>query len=311
MLIDSLHDALVLTGPTASGKTELGLELAEQLNAEIISMDSMAVYRGMDVGTAKPSLITRRRVLHHLIDVLEPWESGSVAWWLQEAERAAREIASRGRRVLFVGGTPLYLKALLYGLFQGPSANLALRKRFAEEARLLGSDRLFSRLVQVDPTAACRVHRNDLRRIIRALEVWEVTGRPISTWQREWRDRTEDENTDAAVPRVLWLDLPRDTLYARIDERVRHMFTGGLVDEVRTLCALPRQLSREAGQAVGYKEVREYLEGKRTFEGTLLAVQARTRHFAKRQITWFRHIPECRQVTRELTFSVWGSKMNA
>jgi tRNA dimethylallyltransferase len=310
MILDSIGDALVLTGPTGSGKSALGVELAERLNAEIISMDSMAVYRGMNIGTAKPGTSETGRVRHHLIDVLEPWESGSVAWWLKEAYRSAQEIRMRGRRVLFVGGTPLYLKALLLGLFDGPGANSELRQRLTEEARTQGSDRLFERLRAVDPVTAQRVHPHDLRRVIRALEIWQTTGRPISSWQQEWKGQKEHGGTEKSRgSHVLWLDLPRPELYSRIDERVKQMITAGLVEEVRCLLALPRRLSREARQALGYKEVIEHLEGKASLDQTILRIQMRSRNFAKRQITWFRHLPECTGATPELTFRSWGLKM--
>src|SRR5262245_43488586 len=175
MMPDPFRNVLVLTGPTASGKTALGVALAERLGAEIVSMDSMALYRGMDIGTAKPGPDERRRVPHHLIDVLDPWESGSVAWWLERATACCREIEARGKRVLFVGGTPLYLKALLCGLFDGPPADPDLRRRLLREADQIGRQVLHERLARVDPAAAARLHPNDLHRVVRALEVWEHT----------------------------------------------------------------------------------------------------------------------------------------
>jgi tRNA dimethylallyltransferase len=305
MTPDLFRHALVLTGPTGSGKSELGVELAERLDAEIVSMDSMALYRGMDIGTAKPGPELRGRVPHHLIDILEPWESASVAWWLEQAARSCQEIEQRGRRVLFVGGTPLYLKALLYGLFDVPSANPELRRRLAGEAEQLGGAELHRRLAEVDPAAAARLHPNDVRRVIRALEVWELTGRPISAWQSQWaRGRPGAATTPG--PRVLWLNVPREELYARINIRVVRMIETGLVEEVRALRQLGRPLSREAAQALGYKEVCAYLEGTGTLEETIERIQTRSRQFAKRQLTWFRQMPECRGVTRELTFALCG-----
>src|SRR5262245_18312987 len=162
-MIDPFQNAYVLTGPTGSGKTELGLELALRLGAEIVSMDSMALYRGMDIGTAKPGIEERRRVPHHLIDVLDPWESASVAWWLEQAALCDRDIESRGRRVLFVGGTPLYLKALLVGLFDGPPADVELRRGLTQEAETLGRQALHERLARIDPVTAARLHANDVR----------------------------------------------------------------------------------------------------------------------------------------------------
>jgi tRNA dimethylallyltransferase len=317
MLPDPFHNALVLTGPTGSGKTELAVELAERLDAEIVALDSMTLYRGMDIGTAKPGAEERRRVPHHLLDVLDPWESASVAWWRERAAACCRAIEGRGRRVLFVGGTPLYLKALLFGLFNGPPADRALRQRLGEEAEREGKQALHARLAAVDPAAAARLHPNDLRRVVRALEVWHLTGRPISEWQKEWPGLGGQDlgNEGQAVPStwytpILCLGVPRDELYARINARVERMLAAGLVDEVRALRRLPRPLSREAAQALGYKEMFEYLDGRATLADAAGRIQTRSRNFAKRQLTWFRHLPGCRLVSRELTFAAWGLTMN-
>jgi tRNA dimethylallyltransferase len=296
------HNALILTGPTGSGKTALSIELAERLDAEIVSMDSMALYRGMDIGTAKPTREERQRVPHHLIDVLDPWESANVAWWLEQAAASCRDITARGKRVLIVGGTPFYLKALLCGLFEGPSADAAVRQRLGREAEALGADVLYQRLAGIDPASAARLHPNDVRRVVRALEVWEVTGKPISAWQQQWSRPLAPET---AAPQVYWLDLPREELYDRINRRVEAMFAVGLVEEVRALRRLERPLSREARQALGYKEVFDHLDGKATREETITRVQTRSRHFAKRQLSWFRHLPGCRPATRELTVKHW------
>jgi tRNA dimethylallyltransferase len=289
------EQTVVLTGPTGSGKSALGLELAERLDAEIIALDSMTLYRGMDVGTAKPSAGDRRRVPHHLIDVLDPWESATVAWWLEQAHRRADEIARRGKRVLYVGGTALYLKALLYGLFDGPPADKVLRRRLEEEAEREGSRVLHDRLAQVDPASARRVHPNDVRRMVRALEVWEKTGRPLSVWQTQWR------TLPVSSPQLYWIDLQRAQLYARIDRRVHDMVEQGLVEEARRLRPLPRPLSREAAQAVGYQEIFAHLDGRTTLDEAVAAIQTRTRQFAKRQVTWFRHLAGCQPVPAELT----------
>lgn len=304
MSVGGFEDALVLTGPTGSGKTELGIALAERLGAEIISMDSMTLYRGMEIGTAKPTQEQRRRVPHHLIDVLDPWEAASVAWWREHAAACYRDIRGRGRRVLFVGGTPLYLRVLLHGLFEGPPADEVLRRQLTEESERLGPFALHERLGRVDPTTAARLHPHDVRRVIRALEVWQLTGRPISAWQTQW-DAPAAGGTE--VSRVLWLDLPRAELYARINARALRMFADGLVDEARSLRALPEGISRQAAQALGYKEVFAYLDGKATLAETIARVQTRSRNFAKRQITWFRHLPECRPGSAQLTWELWAS----
>lgn len=305
MILDSYPQSLVLTGPTGSGKSRLALDVAERLGAEIVSMDSMALYRGMDIGTAKPTPEDRRRVPHHLLDVLEPWESANVAWWLERAADCCRDITRRGKRPLFVGGTPLYLKALLQGLFDGPPADETIRRRLRDEASVLGSPALHARLAAVDPISAARLHPNDERRILRALEVWELTGRPISDWQTQWTASDHPKKD----PRCLCLDLPRPELYARIDARVRQMIEAGLEDEVRALRQLERPLSREASQALGYKEMFEYLDCQVERDETIRRIQTRSRNFAKRQMTWFRHLPVCRIDRPELTFTLWGSTM--
>ena len=310
-MAEIFEKALILAGPTASGKTKLGLEIAEQLDAEIVSMDSMTLYRGMDIGTAKPTPEDRQRIRHHLIDVLDPWESASVAWWLQQAEQCCREIESRGKRILLVGGTPLYLKALLRGLFDGPPADPELRQRLTQEGERDGDRALHRRLAEVDPVSASRLHPHDVRRVVRALEVWEITGRPISAWQKQWTSHDEPmtENGDLRLGRCLWLDVPRNELYARINDRVRRMITEGWLEEAANLQRLSRPLSREAGQALGYKELFAHLDGKTDLEETIELIQTRSRNFAKRQISWFRHIPECRPANRELTFHLWGLTM--
>lgn len=319
MLPPPFENALALTGPTGSGKTRLGIDIAERLGAEIISMDSMALYRGLDIGTAKPTPAERARVRHHLIDMLDPWQSASVAWWLEQAKICCPEIESRGKHVLFVGGTPFYLKTLLCGLFEGPPADPALRRAMQTAAERLGVRAMHERLAQVDPVAAARLHVNDLRRVIRALEVFELTGKPISAWQKQWAEvggqKTEDRGrkseaaSSSPLSSVLWLDLPRPELYDRINRRVEAMFAAGLVEEVRQLLSMERPLSKEATQALGYKEVFAHLDGKQGLAETIALLQTRTRNFAKRQITWFRRLPRCRPATSQLTWDLWHPTM--
>jgi tRNA dimethylallyltransferase len=278
--------AWVVTGVTGCGKSEFAMRLAEKHQGEIISMDSMTVYRGMDIGTAKPSVEDRRRVPHHLIDELDPWESANVAWWLGRAFQSCREIQQRGKQIIFVGGTPLYLKALLYGLFEGPPADAALRARLEDEGRRYGTSILHRRLQQVDPVSACRIHPNDLRRLVRALEVWEITKRPLSSWQNEWRPEQK-----SPMLRCWWLDRPREELDRRINERVDRMIQAGWVHEVRRLLQLPRPMSREASQALGYAEIRAVVQGKLDLASAREIIQRKSRQFARRQLTWFRSLP--------------------
>ncbi len=285
-------DCWFLTGPTAAGKTGVGVELARRIGAEIVSLDSMALYRGMDVGTAKPTLQQRGGVTHHLIDVLQPHEQYNLAQYLQSAHRCVEEIKSRGREVLFVGGTPLYLKGLLRGIFEGPAADWEFRRRLEEDVQQQGAASLHRRLAEVDPAAAERLHINDTRRLIRALEVYEKTGRPISELQRQF-----DTGRSADACRVFVLNWPRRELHARIDLRVEEMFAAGLVDEVRGLLAQPQPLSRTARQAVGYREVIEHLQADRSLSETRRLIRSHTRQIAKRQATWFRGLSECRFVS--------------
>lgn len=288
LAVPLFHQCLYLTGPTASGKSAVGVRLARILGAEILSMDSMTLYRGLDIGTAKPSLVDRQEIPHHLIDVLEPWEGSSVATYREMAEQATRQILERGRRPLFVGGSPLYLKALLRGLFEGPSSDPAIR----EALERLDNQSLHEQLERLDPVSAARLHPNDRRRLIRAIEVCETTGRPLSSLQTE-----HDQPAPAYVP-VICLEHPRDVLHARINRRVDEMFKMGFVDEVRRIMSGPRPLHPVPAQAAGYKEVMEHLADplRVPLSTTIERVKARTRQLAKRQVTWFRGLSEVRHV---------------
>jgi tRNA dimethylallyltransferase len=291
MPFDFATQSWFLTGPTASGKSAVGVELARRIDAEIISLDSMALYRGMDIGTAKPTLEERRSVPHHLLDVLEPHEEFSLAQYVEAAERCTAEIRSRGRQVLFVGGTPLYLKGLLRGIFEGPAADWEFRHRLTEQAQQNDGQWLHRQVAAIDPAAALRLHANDTRRLIRVLEVFEKTGQPISALQGQF-----EVGRPAAVCRVFVLDWSKEELHARIECRVGAMFAAGLVEEVRGLLAGRQALSRTARQAVGYREVIEHLEGRCNLAETVELVQQHTRQLAKRQGTWFRSLSECRFV---------------
>ena len=283
-----------LTGVTATGKTRIALALAKRLGAEIISLDSMAIYRGMDVGTAKPTPEQQAAVPHHLIDLVDADEDFSVAQYVDAAHAMIAEIRSRGREVLFVGGTPLYLKALLRGLFEGPPANWELRREIEAEVAEVGNEALHARLEQIDPVAASAIHPRDTRRLIRALEVYRATGEPISHQQMEF-----DDGLPAESCRVFVLRRPKEEQYARINERVEEMVERGLIEEVERLTAGGKQLGRTASQAVGYREVSEYLAGERDRASMLERIKTRTRQFAKRQGVWFRSLSECRFIDIE------------
>jgi tRNA dimethylallyltransferase len=283
--------AWFITGPTAVGKTAVGLAIAERIDAEIISMDSMAIYQGMDIGTAKPTAEQRRRVPHHLVDAKLPHEDFSLAQYLASALVAAEEIWSRGKQVLFVGGTPLYLKGLLRGIFDGPPADWQYRQLLLGQSVSKEPSWLHDQLRAVDPIAAARLHFNDRRRIVRALEVFKITGRPISELQNQF-----NHGLPAEACRVFVIDRPKAELQLRIDVRVEAMFAAGLLDEVQRLLADPRGLSKTARQAVGYAEVIDYYTGSRDLAATVDAVKLHTRQLAKRQATWFRSLSECRHV---------------
>lgn len=286
----SALDCWFLTGATAVGKTEIGLVLAQRLGAEIISLDSMTIYRGMDIGTAKPSVEQQAVVPHHLIDIINPDQEYSINGYLEAVHAKIAEIRGRGNEVLFVGGTPLYLKALLRGLNSGPPANWELREAIEAEVAEIGNQALYERLEQLDPVAASQIHPNDTRRLIRAVEVFRATGQPISHHQLHF----EQGNTAEAC-RVFVLQRPREEQYDRINRRVDGMIESGLLDEVRALTANGHSLGRTASQAVGYREAIEHLGGG-SLEDMLTKIKTRTRRFAKRQGTWFRSLSECRFV---------------
>jgi tRNA dimethylallyltransferase len=236
----SFSTSWFLTGPTASGKSAIGIELARRLRAEIVSMDSMALYKRMDIGTAKPTFEERQAVPHHLVDCIEPWEEYSLSQYIAAAEKCVADIAGRGKPALFVGGTPLYLKGLLRGIFEGPAADEELRRNLQKEAKRHEPIWLHEELKKVDPTAAARLHPNDERRLIRALEVFQTTGKPISEWQKQF-----DTGRTAEECKVFVLDWPRAELHERIDRRVEEMFERGLVEEVRGLVGQISNLSTE------------------------------------------------------------------
>ena len=279
-----------LVGPTASGKSAVALAAAERASLEILSMDSMLVYRGMDVGTAKPTREERRRVPHHLIDLVAPSEAFSVHDWLAAAGRALNEVRGRGREALFAGGTAFYLQALTRGLLDAPPADPALRASIEERVRAEGRERLHAELAEVDPPSAARIHPNDTKRLVRALEVWHQTGRPISSLQREW-GWWGSEGRAPRPRRIAGLALPSEELEARIAQRTRAMLDAGWVDEARAI--------RERGgfsptsiQALGYAAVLELADGRLDRASCEARVVLETRRFARRQRTWLRRFAD-------------------
>ena len=285
-------DCWYLTGPTASGKSSVGMALAEELEAEIISLDSMAVYRELDVGTAKPTDEEQMIVTHHLIDVVDPSEDYSLAQYVTAAYEAIRDIKRRGKKVLFVGGTPLYLKAMLRGIFAGPPADSNLRRELQEKSQIYPPEFLHTELEKIDPVSAARLHPNDTKRLIRAIEVFRNSGIPISEWQKQF-----DKPAPISRCKVAVLDWPRDVLYERINRRVDQMIDNGFLDEIHQLTKRFLPISQTAAQALGYKELFDYLDKKMSLYATVEMIKQNTRQFAKRQMTWFRSLEECQFIS--------------
>ena len=274
---------VVVAGPTASGKTELSLALAERLNGEIVSADSMQIYRGMDIGTAKPTIGGRLGIPHHMLDVAEPGDDWSVSRYEQQASNCVDDILRRGRLPILCGGTGLYINAVISGAgFQASGADSGVRAALEKQWDAQGADAMCARLRAVDPESAARLHPNDRRRIIRALEVYELTGETISEHNRRTRERPPRYD---AVMLGLKTD-PRDVLYQRIDRRVGKMVEQGLIEEVRSLWQRG-VLKGTAAQAIGYKELIDYFESRKTLDEALRAIQQKSRNYAKRQLTWF------------------------
>lgn len=277
---------VVLLGPTASGKTALSIELAERFAGEVVSCDSVAVYRGMEIGTAKPTREERRRVPHHLLDVYELNEHPTAGDYAQRARKAIGEITARGHLPIVTGGTGLYLRALLEGLFLGPQRSEELRARLLRSHGKQGAGWLHRMLERLDPSAAVRIHANDVPKLIRAIEVSVTAKRPMS---EAWKDGREPL-TGYRVLRI-GLEPERRALYARINTRAKQMFEEGLVDETRALIAKYGEGPR-ALDSLGYRQARAVLRGEMTREAAIVAAQQGHRNYAKRQETWFRREPE-------------------
>ena len=279
-----MNPIICIAGPTASGKTALAVALARELDGEVVSCDSMQVYKRMDIGTAKPSLDERQSIPHHMIDVAEPWEDYSVSRYCAAAAPIVEDIVSRGKTAIIAGGTGLYMDSLIRGNDFAPFPSTGVRERLEQEADREGMEALLARLWAVDPEAADRLHLSDRKRIIRAMEVYLETGETITAHNRR---------TQALPPRFspVWLGLDfesRAELYSRIDRRVDAMLNAGLLEEIRALLrsGIPEKCT--AMQAIGYKEFTDALDGRCTVEAAADQVRQSSRRYAKRQLTWFR-----------------------
>jgi tRNA dimethylallyltransferase len=281
----------VILGPTSSGKSELAVRLAELCGGEIVNADSMQVYRGMDIGTAKPSREQRQRVPHHLLDIVDPDADFSASDFRREAARAISVIREKGKHVFVVGGTGLYIKALLKGLVDSPRGEESIRRELRETAMECGGVELLRRLAEIDPVTAARLHPNDQVRIIRALEVFRQTGRPISSFRSE-----HDFAGDFYDALKIGITVERSELYRRIEERVERMIAEGFLAEVRQLLDRGFNPGLKPFRAIGYKELCGYLAGNYPFEEALRLIKRDTRRYAKRQITWFRQDNEIKWV---------------
>ena len=287
-----MTNIICICGPTASGKTGLAVALAKKLDGEVVSCDSMQIYRGMDIGTAKPTAEEMQGVPHHLLDVADPDENFSVSRYVELADRALQDVLSRGKTAIVCGGTGLYMDSLMQGRTFAPFPATGKRQKLEQEAEKAGIEPLWLRLQAVDPAAAARLHLSDRKRIIRALEVYEETGKTISQ---------HNEETRRLPPKYhpVWLGLtfePRQLLYERIDRRVERMLEQGLVEEVQRLLASGVSPTSTAMQAIGYKEIAGALRGELSLDEAAAQIQQGSRRYAKRQLTWFRRNPQVRWI---------------
>jgi len=272
-----------IVGPTAVGKTNLAIEVAKNINGEIISCDSMQVYRGLDILSCKPSLRQRKQIPHHLIDIINPSRNFDVSQFIKLSKKLIKEIHNRCRTPVFVGGTGLYVDSLLNGIFQCASKSQKIRNNLYRQAKKYGNTYLYRRLKRVDPPAAKKIHKNDLRRIIRALEVYLTTGKPISMLQKQKKGILQDRSFGISI---IGLTMSRVELYNKIDERVDLMFKKGAVREVERI--FRNKCSKTLRQALGIKEISSYLKGDISLEEAGRLLKRNTRRYAKRQMTWFK-----------------------
>ena len=283
-----MHPVIAIVGPTASGKSELALLLAECFSGEIVNYDSVQIFRHFDIGTAKPTAEERSRVPHHMIDIREPTDTFTAGDYQREARRVLHDICGRGKMAVLAGGTGLYLRALTEGLFNGPERSVYWRNRLEMLAERKGREYLHRILIKLDPVAAWRIEVRDKPKVIRALEVRLETGKALSKYLEE-RPRYPLTGFDV---RFIGLNPPREELYRRINDRVRQMFTAGLVQEVRELLRKGIPSSAKPFEAIGYRHVIAHIDSCITNEETIRIIQRDTRRYAKRQMTWFRKLPD-------------------
>ena len=291
---------LILIGPTAVGKTALSLALAARFSCEIVGLDSMQIYRHMDIGTAKATPEVRALVPHHLLDVVDPDEEYHVARYVADATEACRQIIARGNRPLLVGGTGLYLKGLLEGLFEIPAIPEAVRGNLGQRLAKEGRAVLFAELNQCDPESAVRIHPNDSHRLLRALEIFQATGRP-------WSEHLRTQQAQPALTKMLQIGLhcERGALYERINLRVEQMVEEGLLAEVEKLLAMGYDPGLKSMQSIGYRHMLQYLQGQWDWDETLFLLARDTRRYAKRQMTWFGNDPFIRWFAPTDTASIF------
>jgi tRNA dimethylallyltransferase len=274
---------ILILGVTASGKSRLAFDLSEYLGAEIISIDSMKVYRRMDIGTAKPSKEAQQQIQYHLIDIVEPSDSFSVGAFINAASDAIEQIKSRNGKIVAVGGTALYIKSLLYGIFDGAGTDEQIRAELRGRAESEGLAELHRELTKIDPTTAERINPNDAKRIIRALEVYRLTGKPISSFQKQWDQRQMKHDW-----KIIGLRRERADASSRINKRVKKMINSGLVDEVKSLMDEEKPMSKQARCAIGYAEIIEHLNGRINLDNAIESIKINSRRLAKSQRTWFK-----------------------
>jgi tRNA dimethylallyltransferase len=275
-------ELLAVIGPTASGKSDLAMRLAQEKGGQILSVDSMQVYRAMDIGTAKPSPAEQAQVRHHLIDIVDPNETFTVARFVEAADAAIADAAAQCVPLIATGGTPLYYKALFEGLFDGPGADLEIRARLGA----LSGEELARRLREVDPAAADRIHLNDTKRLVRALEVYELTGKTITSFQQEWGGGLVRHSA-----KWIGLEWNRDAINRRINARVKAMMAAGWLEETRGLLERFGELSPTAAEATGYRELIDHIQGRISLEDATEQIKIATRQLARRQMKWFRRFP--------------------